>query len=223
MLTAYLPLSARASVLVLALSLLSPAAQAFSDDEARRAIIELRAQIKQMNEQSQQARIQLSNQMDQLQQEVAALRGRIEEIGGRPAAAQRAAGPQASAGADPQQRAVYEAAADLYRNGRYAEAASGFASFVGSYPDSPMIGDALFYLGSSQYASKRFADSVKSMNTLVQQHPNDPHAPDALLVAAISQIELNDMKGAKASLQRILDDYPGSSAAETARNRIKLL
>ncbi|MFA5663967.1 tol-pal system protein YbgF [Castellaniella sp.] len=221
--TVHSPLCVRAGMLALVLSLLSPAAQAFSDDEARRAIIELRAQIKQMNEQSQQARIQLSSQMDQLHQEIASLRGRIEEISGRPAPAQQASGPRAPATADPQQRAVYEAAADLYRNGRYAEAASGFASFVGSYPDSPMVGDALFYLGSSQYASKRFADSVKSMTTLVQQHPNDPRAPDALLVAAISQIELNDMKGARASLQRILDDYPGSSAAETARNRIKLL
>ncbi len=40
---------------------------------------------------------------------------------------------------------------------------------------------------------------------------------------AADQIELNDMKGAKASLQRIIKDYPGSPSAETAKSRLKLL
>jgi len=42
-------------------------------------------------------------------------------------------------------------------------------------------------------------------------------------VIAASQIELNDMAGAKASLQKIVKDYPQTSAAETAKSRLKLL
>ncbi|MHA3903874.1 tol-pal system protein YbgF [Castellaniella sp. WN] len=215
-------LHALSAAALLALALAAPAAQAFADDEARRAILELRTQIKQMNEQNQQARLQLADQMDLLHQEIATLRGRVEELSQRTPAADGNA-PQTPQAGDPQEQAAYEAAADQYRNGRYKEAAAGFATFIQSYPDSALAGDALFYLGSSQYASKDFKNSIQTMQTLVKNHPDDPRAPDALLVVAADQIELNDMKGAKTSLQRIIKDYPGSAAAETAKSRLKLL
>ncbi|MFT0534317.1 tol-pal system protein YbgF [Castellaniella hirudinis] len=211
----------------LALALGATAAHAFSDDEARRAILELRGQIQQMKDQNQQARLQLADQMDMLHQEIATLRGRLEELGrpGHPAAANGPANaPQLSVQTDdPQQQAVYQAAADQYRNGRYPEAAASFAAFVEAYPDSELSTDAQFYLGSSQYASKSFKNSIQSMQALVQKHPDSARAPDALLVVAANQIELNDLKGAKATLQRITKDYPSSNAAETAKNRLKLL
>ncbi len=213
------------SAALLALTLAAPAAQAFSDDEARRAILELRTQIKQMNDQNQQARLQLADQMDLLHQEIATLRGRVEELSQRTPSAGGSGGnaPQTPQTGDPQEQAAYEAAADQYRNGRYKEAAAGFSTFLQSYPDSPLAGDAQFYLGSSQYASKDFKNSIQTMQSLVKNRPDDPRAPDALLVVAADQIELNDMKSAKASLQRIIKDYPGSASAETAKSRLKLL
>jgi tol-pal system protein YbgF len=214
---------------LIALMLAAPAAHAFTDDEARRAILELRTQIQQMRDQNQQARLQLADQMDMLHQEIATLRGRVEELNQTARSNTGASnGPanapqQAAQGGDPQQQAAYQAAADQYRNGKYKEAASGFATFVQSYPDSELATDAQFYLGSSQYASKDFKNSIQTMQDLVKAHPDDARAPDALLVVAADQIELNDMKGAKASLQRIIKDYPKSGAAETAKSRLKLL
>jgi tol-pal system protein YbgF len=222
---ASLRLHALSAATLLALTLTAPAAQAFSDDEARRAILELRTQIKQLNDQNQQARLQLADQMDLLHQEIATLRGRVEELSQRAPSADGSAGnaPQTPQAGDPQEQAAYEAAADQYRNGRYKEAASGFSTFLQSYPDSDLAGDAQFYLGSSQYASKDFKNSIQTMQSLVKNRPDDPRAPDALLVVAADQIELNDMKSAKASLQRIIKDYPGSASAETAKSRLKLL
>ena len=213
-------LHALSAATLLALTLAAPAAQAFSDDEARRAILELRAQLKQ----NQQAQLQLADQMDMMRQEIASLRGRIEELGQQRAAPTgNSNAPQTPQTGDPQEQAAYEAAADQYRNGRYKEAADGFSTFIQSYPDSALAGDAQFYLGSSQYASKDFKTSIQTMQSLVQNRADDPRAPDALLVVAADQIELNDLKGAKATMQRIIKDYPGSNAAETAKNRMKLL
>ncbi|WP_322997716.1 tol-pal system protein YbgF [Castellaniella sp.] len=219
-------LNALPAAALLALTLATPAAHAFSDDEARRAILELRTQIQQIKDQNQQARLQLADQMDMLHQEIATLRGRVEElsqINRNASAPGQGNAPQTPQTGDPQQQAAYEAAADQYRNGRYKEAAGSFATFVQSYPNSDTATDAQFYLGSSQYASKDFKNSIQTMQALVKAHPDDARAPDALLVVAADQIELNDMKGAKASLQRIIKDYPQSSAAETAKSRLKLL
>ncbi len=216
--------AAFAGSLAIVLALAATPAHAFSDDEARRAIIDLRAQIKQINEQNQQARLHLADQIDMMRQEIAGLRGQIEQLSRRPPTGnQPANAPQDRQTADPQEQAAYQAAADLYRSGKYPEAASAFAAFTQAYPDSELSGDARFYLGSSQYATRDFKESVKTMQDLVQARPQDPRAPDALLVAAASQIEINDLAGAKASLQRIIKDYPDTSAAETAKSRMKLL
>lgn len=197
---------------------------AFSDDEARKAILELRAQVKQINEQNQQSKLLLADKVDQLQQEVAILRGRLEELTHKsiPDATDSNA-PKVTQNLDPQERVIYEQAADLYRNGRYQEAAAGFADFIESYPDSSMASDASFYLGSSQYAAKDFANSIKTLQNLLQTNPKSSKAADALLVMAADNIELNDIKSAKQNLQRILQDYPNSKAAETAKNRLNLL
>ncbi|WP_323018419.1 tol-pal system protein YbgF [Castellaniella sp.] len=220
-------LNSLSAATLIALMLAAPTAHAFADDEARRAILELRTQVQQMKDQNQQARLQLADQMDMLHQEIATLRGRIEELNqlnrNVSAPGQSNAPQQNPQTGDPQQQAAYQAAADQYRNGRYKEAASSFATFVQSYPDSNLVTDAQFYLGSSQYASKDFKNSIQTMQALVKDHPGDARAPDALLVVAANQIELNDLKSAKASLQRITKDYPQSSAAETAKSRLKLL
>lgn len=213
-----------AASLVTLMSLSAAPAQAFSDDEARKAILELRAQIKQINEQNQQARLQLADQVDMLRNDVAKMRGQLEQLHYAAQASAPVNAPQNSAQAsDPQEQAAYNAAAELYRSGKYKEAATAFASFAQAYPDGPLAGDASFYLGSSQYATRDFKTSIQTMKHLVSTTPKDPRSPDALLVAAASQIELNDLAGAKASLQQIIRDYPQTSAAETAKSRLKLL
>ena len=230
-------LSLISAATLLALTVASPAAHAFADDDARQAILELRSQVGQLKTQSQQGQLQLADQVDMMRQEIATLRGRVEELnqlvtnlqhtnGGAAQAGNAAPGQaqqQGAQGGDPQEQAAYNAAADLYRSGKYKEAASAFSTFTSSYPNSNLAGDARFYLGSSQYASKDFKGSIQTMQALVKAHPDDPKAPDALLVLAADQIEVNDMKGAKASLQRITKEYPKSGAAETAKSRLKLL
>uniref|UniRef100_UPI0033406059 tol-pal system protein YbgF n=1 Tax=Castellaniella defragrans TaxID=75697 RepID=UPI0033406059 len=210
--------------LAITLALATAPAHAFSDDEARRAILELRTQIKQITEQNQQARLQLADQIDMLRQELVTMRGQLEQLTRRaPTGNQPENAPQDRQADDPQEQAAYQAAAEQYRSGKYKEAASAFAAFTQAYPDSELSGDANFYLGSSQYATRDFKGSIKTMQDLVKAKPRDPRAPDALLVAAASQIELNDLAGAKASLQQIIKDYPNTPAAETAKSRMKLL
>ncbi|MET0184213.1 MAG: tol-pal system protein YbgF, partial [Achromobacter sp.] len=60
--------------------LASAPAHAFSDDEARKAILDLRQQVQQMNEQNARARLQLADQMQSMQQEVMQLREQLELV-----------------------------------------------------------------------------------------------------------------------------------------------
>ncbi|NYT65527.1 tol-pal system protein YbgF [Alcaligenaceae bacterium] len=225
-----LPLSMRTTLLATTIAvstMLVAPAYAFADDEARRAILDLRAQIQQMTEQNRQARLLLADQMETLQHEMASMRGQLEKLNwesnlSKGAGQDQAAGSSTQV-ADPQEQAAYEGPIGLFRSGKYQEAASAFQTFLEAYPNSQLAPEARFYQGSSRYASKDFKGAISGLQELVSTTPQDPRAADALLVIAASQIELNNLAGAKASLQKIVKDYPQTSAAETAKSRLKLL
>lgn len=221
------PFRLATATLVAATALLaSLPAQAFADDEARRAILELRQQIRQMNEQNTQARLHLADQLDSLRSEVVTLRGQVEKLSWEASNLRQdntAAQGNAPQAADPQEQAVYDSAMDAYRAGQYKQAADGFSSFLAAYPSSVLADEVRFYEGSSLYAIKNFKTSIQKLQAFVKASPQSPRAADALMVIASSQIELNDLSGAKTSLQRIVKEYPQAEAAETARSRLKLL
>jgi len=226
-------------------------AHALSDNEARKAILELRGQLREVNaqlaaqsslmreqnEQNIRARLQLADQIDRLQREVMQLRGDLEQASrpqlGAGGANRNAAGGAAGAAtgnaarsttvADAQEQNAYDGAIDRYRNGQYQEASDALAAFLMLYGHSTLAPSARFYLGSSLYAIKDFPAAITQLQTLVAQHPQSARAPDALLVIAGSQFELNDREASKVTLQRIITDYANTPAAETAARRLQLL
>jgi len=223
-------LSFRPVLLTVAVSLAAlcaAPAHAFSDDEARRAILDLRAQIQQLTTQNQQARLQLADQIETLQHEVTTMRGQLEKLQWESDISKRSSQDQSGGAAtsvsDPKEQAAYNAPMGLFRSGKYKEAQAGFAAFIKNFPKSQLVPDAKFYEGSSRYASRDFKGSISELRGLVQSDPKNPRAPDALLIIAACQIELNDVSGAKKSLQEIVKDYPDSSSADTAKSRLKLL
>ncbi|AZY50275.1 tol-pal system protein YbgF [Bordetella avium] len=210
----------------IALATLAAPAHAFSDDEARRAILDLRQQLQQQNEQNSRARLQLADQIQSLQQEIAQLRDQLELVSRQQPSGQgqqHPANPQGVEVGDPQEQAAFDGATDLYRKGQYKEAAESLAAFTALYPNSDLAPTAQFYLGSARYASRDYKGAIEQLSNLLQKSPDNARAPDALLVIAGSQIELNNRAGAKTTLQRIVRDYPNSPAANTAKSRLQLL
>lgn len=212
----------------LALAALTAPAHAFSDDEARKAILDLRQQVQQQNEQSQRAKLQLADQIQALQQEIAQLRDQLELVSrqqpsAKPGGAPGNANPPGATAGDAQEQTAYDGAMDLFRKGQYKEAAESLAAFTALYPNSQLAPSAQFYQGSSRYALKDFKGTIEQLNAMVQKSPDNARAPDALLIIAGSQIELNNRAGAKTTLQRIVRDYPTTPAANTAKSRLQLL
>jgi len=218
----------RSTVMAATLSaaLFSGSAHAFADDQARRAILDLREQLQTLVDQSRQIRVQQADQIENLQQEIARLRGEVERLSYLAERNQQASAPASESSiqvADPAEQAAYDQAMQSFRAGQYPEATRALTQFIQTYPQSALVHEARFYRGSALYAIKDFKGSIAGLQAMISAAPNDPRAPDALLVMAASQVELNDLNGARASLQRIVKEYPDTHAAETAKNRLKLL
>lgn len=225
----------------------SPArAQIFGgDDEARQAIIQLRQELRDTNDINQRARLQLADQVEQLQKQVELLRGQLESVTKQVSDTQqsqrdlyrdlderqRRLDPQEEgkldaaqilAGGTPEQ-ASYDAAINLFRNGDFQNAVTALTAFLKQYPESGYAPTASFYIGSASYALKDYRNTITQLQAMVKNWPTNARAPDALLVIASSQIELGNRNGARATLQRIVKEYASSPAASTAKERLPLL
>ena len=140
---------------------ISQPAFAFADDDARKAIVELRQQIRTLTEANQRARVQLADQIEALEQEVTRLRGDMEQLGrpssglGSPGGTSGARAPDVKS-ADPREQSAFDQSIESFRKGQYKEATENLNAFLTLYPDSKLTPTAQFYLGSSRYASKDF-------------------------------------------------------------------
>jgi tol-pal system protein YbgF len=196
---------------------------AFTDSEAREAIVELRQQLRTLSETSQRATLQLAQRIEMLEQEITRLRAQIEELGGPRNLSMGASGQAPAQAEDSKEQAAFDGAMDLYRDGDFPGAEQSLSAFLTLYPESVLAPTAQFYLGSAYYANKKYQNAISVLNTMAGKFPNHPRAPDALLVVAGSQFELNDRPASKSTLQQIVNKYPDTAAAQTATRRLELL
>src|SRR6201996_6695423 len=132
----------------------------FDDDQARQAILDLRTKTDNLTNQlsaAQRTILDQSNRLDQLNQQVATLRGQNEDLANQLATLQK---QQKDYYTDldtrlkkfePQQQTVdgvegtvqpgetdaFNAASTQFRNGDFKSAAASFRSFIAKYPQSP--------------------------------------------------------------------------------------
>ncbi len=233
------------TLLALALGLsLSGATYAalFEDDEARRAILDLRQKVDKQNESMQQlqrAMLEQQNQFEAMRSELANLRGEKEQL------TQDLKRQQDSAKvvserlrkfepskvtldgvefmAEPAETKAYEDALAVFRQGDFATAANVFSDFTRRYPRSGYGVAALFWLGNAQYANRDYKEAIKNFNALLTRAPDHARAPESLLSVANCQLELKDTKSARKTLTDVVKSYPQTEAATAATERLAKL
>ncbi|NEX60263.1 tol-pal system protein YbgF [Noviherbaspirillum galbum] len=244
--------TAGAAVLA-ALSLLSVLPQQshaalFEDEEARKAILEIRGRLANMqNEINAKAdktnSLDLNSQNEQLRQEIARLRGQIEVLTNELANTQRRQkdfytdldarmrklepqkatvdGKEVLLGPTEQQE--YDAALAFFKAGDYRNAGASFFDFTRRYPQSGLAPSAQYWLGNTYYAQRDYKNAITAQQVVVKNYPDSPKAADALLNIASCQMELKDKAAAKRTLETLIAQYPDSQSAQTAKERLAAL
>lgn len=231
---AYLPLTACAGL--------------FDDDQARKAILDLRAQVEALqkdvaNKSDKNSALSLSDQNDQLRQEIARLRGQVEVLTNELANAQQR---QKDFYVDLDQRLVklepqkinvdgkevrvdaneqknYDAALNIFKGGNYKGASVAFSDFLKRYPESGYAASAQYWLGNSLYAQREYQSAIGAQQIVVKNYPDNPKASDALLNIASSYIELKNKAAARKTLEILIGKYAESPAAQTGKERLAAL
>lgn len=162
------------------------------------------------------------------------LDGRLRKLETVPVQAAVEAKPPAEedkpAAADPGKKPVsdpaaesreYEAALNLFKANKIKEAAVAFDAFTKTHPDSTLTPNAQYWLGNAHYSLRDCKKAIEAHRVVVGKWPQHPKAPDSLINIATCQQELGDAKGAKLTFETVLSKYPDSSAAATAKQRLK--
>jgi len=116
----------------------------------------------------------------------------------------------------------YESALNLFKANKIKEAATAFEAFGAAYPESTLAPNAQYWLGNAHYALHDCKKSIDAHRVVVSKWPQNSKAPDSLINIATCQQELGDAKGVKSTLESVLIKYPDSSAAATAKQRLKI-
>ena len=238
---------------------LNSQAALFDDKEARKKIFEVEAKtqadhdaqateiedLKRRLTIQTQGLLDMQNEIERLNQEMAQLRGslevanhalqtseqrqkdlyadtdaRLRKLEGSGQLSETGSGELVTEAED--QKAYKEAYA-FSQNAKHKEAFSAFDAFIKDYPDSKLVPDALYGLGYSQFALKSYKSSISSQQKLLASYPDSPKVPNAMYSIANSQIQLGQVKTAKKSLRDLIAKHPDADVIPNAKKRLKVL
>ncbi|MFZ4530004.1 MAG: tol-pal system protein YbgF [Undibacterium curvum] len=221
----------------------------FDDDEARKAILDLRSKLDAVNARldnrldtkaDKSTALDLANENEKLRSEMAKLRGQLEVLANDLANAQRrqqdfyvdldnrvrklepkrAVIDGREVVIEQSEERAYEAAMTTYKSGDFKNAATAFSGFLNSYPQSAYAGSAQYWMGNSYYAQRDCKGMIPVMQQLLKSFPDHPKSPEAMLNIATCQIELKEKPAAKKTLEGLIAQYPGTEAAQAAKSRL---
>lgn len=237
-----------------ALAVASSQAQALiSDDEARRAIIDLRARVEAMDskiteletrlQSSAQGQLQILNENERLRAELARLRGQIEEASQTVITGKT---QQKDFYVDLDQRlkqiepvsitvdgvnfrvgqgekAKFEELRELLRGGEFKKSVAAAEAFQQAFPASVLSANVLLLKGSALYGDKNYKAAIAARQEFIDRYPNHPAKPQAILNLAASQAESGNPNTARGILENLIKNYPNSPTASEAKDRLKTL
>jgi tol-pal system protein YbgF len=205
----------------------------FADDDARKAILDLRKTLAT-------TQLELQGQIDKLKTDNAELRGKVEELekqGQDIGTSQktyyqdldtrlgnfepRTATIEGVSGiVQPGEKKAYDDALKNFQAGNLKKADADFSVFAKKYSTSPYAPLAVFWSGNSKYASKDYAGAIAQMQGLIKRYPTHSRIPSAMLTLGNAQLESGSKVAAKKTFSEIISKYPNTEAAKDAQQLI---
>jgi tol-pal system protein YbgF len=177
----------------------------------------LRGQLEELQHNASKGQDQQRDMYGDLDRRLSSLEGGAAAAGAVSAAPSNASGLPVPQGDD---RANYQAAFDLLKDGKYPEAAAAFKQFLVTFPNSQLLDNAQYWLGEAHYVTKQYPDALRDFRTVIEKYPDSRKLPDALLKIGYCNYELKNFPEARASLEQVVKQYADTTAARLASQRL---
>jgi tol-pal system protein YbgF len=117
----------------------------------------------------------------------------------------------------PDKESAYAAAYELFKDGKFDKGREAFHNFLKQYPDTEYSDNAQFWIGECYYFEKKYENAILEYEKVAKNYPDGDKVPYALLKQGIAFMNLGDKASAKLILQRVINDYPNTNQARTAK------
>ncbi len=117
--------------------------------------------------------------------------------------------------------AVYQRAFKLLKESQYDQALKAFKEFLKDYPDSAFSDNAQYWLGEANYVMQKYELAINEYQALLNTYPDSQKVSHALLKIGYSYAELGNAADAKKTLKEVKRQYPGTTAARLADERLR--
>lgn len=177
---------------------------------------------------------ELAMQVEQMQQEIALLRGQLEQqefqfkqlqqeqqqryldVDRRLSAlvmpVESTVSPAKSdTQTDESAEATYQEAMGLIKAKKFAEAQTQFARLIKNYPKDPLIGNALYWSAEVWLVQAEPDKALVEFKKVVNSHPEHSKAADAAYKIGVTLDRQGKSKEAKEWLQKVINDYTGKA------------
>ena len=123
---------------------------------------------------------------------------------------------------DPDQRpeVVYQTAYNDYINRNYDLAVLEFQSFMSAFPDSDLADNAQYWIGECYYSQQKYDEALTEFNKVLQKYPNGDKYIPAMLKKGLCLIEKGNLQSGRSVLEKLTEDYPYSTEARIAEDRL---
>jgi tol-pal system protein YbgF len=123
---------------------------------------------------------------------------------------------------DPKQEAeAYQDAFNLLKQGRYNESIKAFNQFLKNYTGGNYEDNAQYWLAEASYVNRDFDTALSDFNKVLTNHPKSSKVPGAMLKMGYIYYEQQAWDKARDVLQRLLNEYPGSTEARLGEKRLQ--
>lgn len=196
-------------------------AQADSLRAVTRALLDLRAESlrRMMSMEDQLLRVQELAGLSQ--QELARVRDELERdramasVGVLDGLGPEAAGVSSSA------QETYIAARGQLERGQLTAARMGFEDVVATYANDPLVPEARFHLADILEQQGAVEEAITAFLEVQEYHPTAPRVPEALYRAALLHVQQGNEAEAERLLDRVVNTWPESLAADLARDALR--
>jgi tol-pal system protein YbgF len=123
----------------------------------------------------------------------------------------------------PSEQEQYDAAFNTLREGQYDQAVADFQRFLATYPDGLLAANAQYWLGETYYAVRDYPKAKDAFLQLGARHPKSDKLPEAMLKLGYIYEVTGDKNKARQMLEKLIQTYPNSRAANLAETRLRAL
>lgn len=115
----------------------------------------------------------------------------------------------------------YRNAIVLYGQNKLGEARRAFQEVYEADQQGDLADNALFWIGETYFAAKDYVNALRFYGRVINDYADQNKAPDAMFKTALAQERTGDLALARRTLQQVIERYPYSSSASTAKQELQ--